>query len=621
MIIFKNNISQKSISSILIIAVILLIVSPILLLPKETKAAYPVSVLASLPTTVQTFIEKAYYAISKAYDKGTLTQEIISAGELVWQNSEKIRTWASAVLLNLLFHQILAQLTNDLTNWIENGTEPRFMTEGLGAYLGDAVDNATGNFIDQYLGAGWLCEEFDIDIKLALLDVPTFETESQCSLSDIVDNIDDFYHDFSRGGWEGWLEITKPQNNFYGALLLAQGKMNKVATEAEEENKADAQSGDGFLGTKDCTWYDASGKVIVTQQDVRGTPKLPDACKPNAEGNTPGVVRPCNPRCETKNPGSVISALADKSVTNFYDKMNAQIGAATAKAGPYQVYVQAVVDSLINRVMNEAGGFLEGIDLSEPGYGEIGASEGLPEIEDPESTMEDENNATAIDSQLDLNRDDMEELLEEQETNLALLESIKEGYEGLLSNLNEVVTACTTASNSEYVDWANTEIDDINNNLIPFYEEEINQMETIDIVNTTETIDGIDATTILIQEYLDKVENYESTYEEVAGMSDNTDLVAAKEEMDEAKEAAILSMQEILTLINGTTLSSDFEDLYNEFIYATIAIVERSIDLEEERGISSFPDEGTLYAELEEIEEIKAEADGKAEICNTSITL
>jgi len=71
---------------------------------------------------------------------------------------------------------------------------------------------------------------------------------------------------FSKGGWKGWIELTKPQNNFYGALLLAQDEMNKVAAEAEEENRMDAQSGDGFLGTKDCTWYDASGNVIATQK-------------------------------------------------------------------------------------------------------------------------------------------------------------------------------------------------------------------------------------------------------------------------------------------------------------------------------------------------------------------
>jgi len=116
----------------------------------------------------------------------------ISAFKDVWEQGWELLEWAAGVMLNILLHQLLAMITNDIVNWIENGKTPRFMSEGIGSYLKDAADNATGNFIDQYLGAGWLCEEFDLDIKLALLDVPTFETQAKCSLSDIVDNVSDF---------------------------------------------------------------------------------------------------------------------------------------------------------------------------------------------------------------------------------------------------------------------------------------------------------------------------------------------------------------------------------------------------------------------------------------------
>jgi len=494
------------------------------------------------------------------------------------------------------------------------------MTEGLGAYLNDAVDNATGNFIDQYLGGGWLCEEFDLDIKLALLDVPTFETQAKCSLSDIVDNVSDFYDDFSKGGWKGWIELTKPQNNFYGALLLAQGEMEKVATKAKEENKADAQSGDGFLGTKDCAWYDASGNVIATQQDVRGTPKLPDACKPNAEGETPGVVRPCSPRCETKNPSSVISAMANKSVTNMFDTFNDQISAATANAGPYQVYVQAIVNSLISRVITEGVGLLKGGPVPSPSYGDTGASSSIPDIVNPESVFASKDGAIALNAQLNLNKENLEqELLGEQTTNLGVLKLITPAYLSAISNLENVVSICAVTPYNANATWANAKIIDINNNIVPTNDQKIVQMETIDIPKTIDIINKINTTLILIQDYINKADNWLLVYEEINGEENNLQLNQAKIEMDQAENEAIIKTQGILTLINGTALSTDIEELTNEAMNANITIVGLAINLEEERGNNIFPGIGTLYAELENTDTIKSDADIKTQTCQTWI--
>ena len=616
MIIFKNNISQKSISSILIIAVILLIISPILFSPKKTNAQCPVIVAESVPVKEQTWIQRAYQAISKGLQKGTLTQGIITAGEVVWDNSKQLVEWSMGVFGNILMHQIFAQLTNDITNWIENGTEPRFMTEGLESYLSDAVDNATGNFIDQYLGAGWLCEEFDLDIKIALLDVPTFETQAKCSLSDIIDNIDDFYNDFSRGGWEGWLEITKPQNNFYGALLLAQGEMERVAAEAEEENKADIQAGNGFLGVKDCTWYDASNKTIVVQRDVRGTPKLPDACKPNTENKTPGLITPCRVECETLTPSTVLNKLSDKIITQPIDSLNAALTAFVAKSGPLAVYVQAIANSLINRITKEGMGLIKGDPISSPSYGDTGASSSIPDIVNPESVLVNNNSVIALNAQLNLNKENLEqELLTEQTTNLGVLELITPAYLDAISNLENVVSICTATSYGSYVDWANTKIIDINNNIIPANDQKIVQMETIDIPKTIDIINKINTTLILIQEYINKSDNWLLVYEEVNGELNNLQLNQAKTEMDQAENEVIIKTQEILTLINGAALSTNIEGLTNEAMNANITIIGLAINLEEERGSNIFPGIGTLYAELENTDTIKSDADTKTNTC------
>ena len=220
MILFQKSFSQKLTASILVICLVGIITGPILLLPNKAQAQCAVYVAGSAPQSTGNALQTGWEALQSVWRNASLAEMIITAGELLWTNAQRLIEWALGVLLNTLLHQILAQLTNDIVNWIQNGDEPRFMTEGLGDYLGRAADVAVGNFIDQYLGAGWLCEPFDLDIKIALLDVPTFEEEVDCTLSDVVDNIEDFYDDFSAGGWTGWIELTKPQNNFYGAFLL-----------------------------------------------------------------------------------------------------------------------------------------------------------------------------------------------------------------------------------------------------------------------------------------------------------------------------------------------------------------------------------------------------------------
>jgi len=544
----------------------------------------------------------------------------ISAFKDVWEQGWELLEWAAGVMLNILLHQLLAMITNDIVNWIENGKTPRFMSEGIGSYLKDAADNATGNFIDQYLGAGWLCEEFDLDIKLALLDVPTFETQAKCSLSDIVDNVSDFYDDFSKGGWVGWIELTKPQNNFYGALLLAQDEKNRVEEEAKIEAETDAQMGEGFLGMKDCTWTDASGTTIAKQEDVRGTPKLPAACKPNAEGKTPGVVRPCSPKCEALTPSTVVNKMANKSVTNFYDQMNSKIGAATAKAGPFQIYVQAIANALINKTMQEGMGFLKSTFVDKPEYGDIGASSSIPEIADSQSIIQGRDDSISLSVQLSSTKEHLNDsLLKEQMNNLAVLKLIPPAYLDVIPDLENVIGTCSVTPYNTYVDWANAKIIDINNNTIPLYEQKINQMETVDIPKTINTINEIDIAILSIQEYINKSNLWLTVYEEVDGMVNDPKLQTANEELNIARDKVINDVQKPLEKINMITSATEISGFIKETQDTVSVILLTANDLVEQKGNPTWPNAGTLYAELEDANIIREDADEKTDTCQVWI--
>jgi hypothetical protein len=619
--IFQNNISQKSISFILIITVVFLTIGPILLLPKKVKAVggCPVVVSASAPQSSGNKKDMFFRAIDKAYQKGGLAQATITAGEMVAQNATKIAESTAGVLLNSLLHQLAAQLTNDIVNWIQNGKEPRFISEGLMPYLKDTADKAVGNFIDQYLGAGWLCEPFDLDIKIALLDVPTFGTQVKCTLSDMGKNIQNFYDDFSQGGWKEWIELAKPQNNFYGALLLAQDEKARVKAEAEKEAEAEAQMGKGFLKFQDCIWYDKSGKKVAEQKNVRGEPSLPNDCKPDPKnpGKTiGGFDAPCKKSCQTLTPPSIISEMANETVTDFQKTIRQQIGAATVKAGPYQVYVQAIVNALINRVMKEGIGLLKGGPQPIPGYKNKGASISIPKTISPESVSQNKDDAKTLSAQLKLNKENLKnELLKEQKTNLALMKKIPPAYLNVTPDLDNVINICSSTPYSSYVTWANNKKDEINDSIIPSYNKRINQLKTVDIVKTINLVNDINTALASIQDYDNQADNWLAIHKEVNGEKNDPKLKAAETEMNKAKNKVITDTQKVLKSINGTVTSTDIKGLTNESMNTNTIIAGLAIDLEKERGIAAFPDPGTLYAELEATNNLKSEANTKINTC------
>jgi hypothetical protein len=623
MTLFQKTFSQKFTASILIICLAGLTAGPILFYPGKAQAlGCPVTVAADIPKTESFSIETAWEGLKatfRAENLATLASQVVLKA---WDNAQKLAEWASGVLLNLLLHQILAMLTNDIVDWIQNGGELRFMSEGLGNFLERAADNAIGNFIDQYLGAGWLCEPFDIDIKIALLDVPTFEEEARCSLSDIIDNIDDFYDDFSKGGWKGWIELTKPQNNFYGALLLAQGEKMRVAEEAKREAETDAQMGQGFLGQKDCVWHDRTGKLIKRQKDVRGHPKLPDACKPNPQGLTPGVIMPCKVQCQTKTPASVINEITKKTVTNYYDRINAQIAGATAKSGPFQIYVTAIINALINRVMKEGLDLVKG-DPNDPGYtghmpgyGDIGASANIPKTADPQSILQGKNDATALSGQLNLIKQNLEnKLLEEQKNNLAVLKLIPPTYSEILPILDNIITTCSSILYASYIDWAKSQKEEIEKNTIPSFNDRVNQLEKVDIPKTINTVNDVNTVLVSIQNYTNKADAWLNAYEQTEGKQNNLQLQTAETEMKTAENKAIQDTQKVLVAINGTALSTDFTGLNLEAQNANANIINQALNLKQEKGDAAFPDPDTLYAELETAQALEDEANSKLNIC------
>jgi hypothetical protein len=156
-----------------------------------------------------------------------------------------------------------------------------------------------------------------MQIKIALSTNPPFSQAAKCTISDMVENVNDFYNDFEQGGWDAWVKISEPQNNIYGARFMA-----LEAKYAKEERAAQAAQNEGL----------ASG----------GFKSVKDA-----DGNI-------------KTPGSVLSYEVNKAVDSsrqlIQDSIASLVGNQEWPYDQISVAITAIANALLNRVIKEGLG-------------------------------------------------------------------------------------------------------------------------------------------------------------------------------------------------------------------------------------------------------------------------
>lgn len=174
---------------------------------------------------------------------------------------------------DVVVKMIIDWLVDSTVEWIQNGGQPRFVTN-WDSFARDAFNVGVGEIIAQ-TDLAWLCEPFGLQVRLALLPVPRYQNRITCTLDDITANIDNFYQDFRQGGWLAYEEQWYPQNNFYGATLMAISEAQAQGARRQQAAEKEAMAGRGFIGVKRCIWHNSeTGECeeyeIVTPGEVVG---------------------------------------------------------------------------------------------------------------------------------------------------------------------------------------------------------------------------------------------------------------------------------------------------------------------------------------------------------------
>jgi hypothetical protein len=198
----------------------------------------------------------------------TWAQQIISYAKDVWNYLKQAYRWIEQKLgfkmRDIIAKKIIDHIVDQTVQWIQGGGKPKFVTDWKG-FLKDAGNIAFEQVLKD-VGLAWLCQPFSLQVKISLLPVPKFSQRIECTLDDVVKNIEDFYKDFEKGGWIAYNESWQPQNNYFGQLIIIHDEMITRGALAQQAAQNEALAGKGFLSVKKCVLYDDyTGKCLKEQ--------------------------------------------------------------------------------------------------------------------------------------------------------------------------------------------------------------------------------------------------------------------------------------------------------------------------------------------------------------------
>ncbi len=248
---------------------------------------------------------------------------VAEAGRFIW---DKILS----VALQALKKRLLDTMTDQIVGWINGGGKPKFTTD-FGSVFTDAADAAVGDVLQQYASTKALCQPFAFNIQLQLQKPAPLSQQVTCSLTSVISNFKAYRDNFENGGWLGYQELLKPQNNQWGAEIITQDEILNRTARKTSENVLRQQINVGF-NSEECTggWdvFDkrtrAPFKAANGELGYRHQPPDPDHSR--APNDPPPTPDPTNPNLEyvcakatVTTPGGLLAEGLKKSTYKEFD--------------------------------------------------------------------------------------------------------------------------------------------------------------------------------------------------------------------------------------------------------------------------------------------------------------
>lgn len=163
-------------------------------------------------------------------DAVPVSDSAVQSGQKAQVASDKkteCERFVADVALAALKKRLLNIMTQDVVEWINNGYGPEGpkFTQDFEKVFTDAGDQAIGDILQEYAFTAPLCKPFSFDITFQLQQPAPLAERAQCTLTSVIKSFESYRDDFKNGGWIGYQELLKPQNNQWGVELLTQSEI------------------------------------------------------------------------------------------------------------------------------------------------------------------------------------------------------------------------------------------------------------------------------------------------------------------------------------------------------------------------------------------------------------
>lgn len=163
-------------------------------------------------------------------------------------SADGLKKWIFDPAARIVIRALLQATTQQIVSWINgNGGKNVGYVANLEQALRQEADAAGGEFLNNLTGLN-LCGNIGAFLNITLR-TPGLRQRLECTVTDIIRNLDSFYQNFQQGGWPAFIRITlEPQNTAAGAYLFALDAKVEAENRARERVTEGYKAGGGFLG-------------------------------------------------------------------------------------------------------------------------------------------------------------------------------------------------------------------------------------------------------------------------------------------------------------------------------------------------------------------------------------
>ncbi len=261
--------------------------------------------------------------------------------------------------------RLLDRLTDDTIAWINGETDgrPRFFNKPFSQILLETADQAAGDALMD-LGLGEVCSPFRARINLELnYRQRPVQDAVRCTISQVIDNFEEFGKDFSKGNWLAYSESLKPQNNPWGATLIAKDAAQRAYQKQTADKQLEIAVSRGYKSEKKCTVWSlyaefGQGEWKIVPNIIKDISKHPypdekievlATEKVRAQSEFPGkTIRNFSWRCDqqiTTAPADLYADVNSTAFTKDYDFV--------VNSDDLTPYLEAIFDAAMNRLIKK----------------------------------------------------------------------------------------------------------------------------------------------------------------------------------------------------------------------------------------------------------------------------